>query len=111
MKRIHVFWCALGIITCAGLCSAQVITTLAGADWQFPSGQLPAINAPLGNTGDLLFDPQGNLVLADLGNLKIFRLLKDGTLSLVAGNGINGYSGDEGPAVNASLGVVGGMAL
>jgi hypothetical protein len=37
-----------------------VVTTIAGTDFIFPV-QLPALNAPLGNTTAVTFDARGNL--------------------------------------------------
>ncbi|MGI6458005.1 MAG: PKD domain-containing protein [bacterium] len=48
-------------------------------------------------------DAEGNLYISDTGNHVIRKLGSDGISSIVAGNGIAGYSGDGGPAVSASL--------
>ena len=64
---------------------------------------------------DVAFDPDGNLVLADYLNQRIRRVNTAGIINTIAGNGNVGYSGDGGPALQASfynpLGVaVDGMA-
>ena len=87
-------------ITCA---HAQLITTLAGTTWKFPQTPLPAANAPLGEVNGVAVDTNGNLFLSDTGNNMVMRVTPDGTLTVVAGNGIAGYSGDGGPATSASL--------
>ncbi len=49
-------------------------------------------------------DTHGNLVFADPGNHVVLRLnSSDGTVTVLAGNGLEGFSGDGGPAVAASL--------
>jgi len=48
-------------------------------------------------------DPEGNILIADPGNHMVSRLNPDGTLAALAGNGIAGFSGNGGPARDASL--------
>lgn len=65
----------------------------------------------IGILGEIAFSPSGDLFIAatNLGPLqifseRIFRLnLKANTLGLVVGSTMGGYSGDGGPAINASL--------
>jgi uncharacterized protein (TIGR03437 family) len=86
--------------------SQGVITTVAGTDWQFPGDGRPAVNAPLGGTFglDVAAGPEGSFYIADADNFMVMRAGPDGILSVVAGNGILGFSGDGGLAVNASIG-------
>ncbi|MGH9627315.1 MAG: hypothetical protein ACRD7E_02975, partial [Bryobacteraceae bacterium] len=52
----------------------------------------------------LVIGPDGALYICEIGNHVIRKLdLKTGKLSTVAGNGKQGYSGDGGPAIEASL--------
>src|SRR5882724_5278214 len=81
----------------------SVITTLAGASWTFPGDVARATNAPLSQVVSLATDPKGNIIFADPGNHVVSRLNADGSLSVIAGNGIRGLSGDGGPALSASL--------
>ena len=46
---------------------------------------------------------EGNLLIADVGNSRIRKVDASGKITTVAGNGILGYSGDGGPATQASL--------
>ncbi len=48
-------------------------------------------------------DPSGNLFVADEGNNRVRRISTTGIITTVAGNGVQGFSGDGGPAVNAQL--------
>ena len=47
--------------------------------------------------------PDGGFLVDDSGNARIRRVWPDGHISTVAGNGVAGYSGDGGPAVDAEL--------
>jgi trimeric autotransporter adhesin len=88
----------------AGPLLAQgIISTLAGNTWILPGGATRALNTPLGGVEGLAVDGKGNLFVADPDNHIVFKIAPDGTTSIVAGNGISGYSGDTGPAPKASL--------
>jgi sugar lactone lactonase YvrE len=82
---------------------AQVITTVAGTDWTFPTSRLLAVNAPLGNVQGIAVDARGNIYVADAGNNMVMQVAANGTLTVVAGNGIVGCSGDGGPATSAAI--------
>src|SRR5271165_200484 len=100
------------IIFCQAL-GQNVITTIAGTDWLFPGNGLPAVNAPLGGPLglDIAIDQAGNLYIADAVNEEVMRVGLDGILTVIAGNGIGGYSGDGGPAVSAGLSVPTSVAV
>jgi sugar lactone lactonase YvrE len=83
--------------------SNGVITTIAGNGTQGFSGDGgPAISARLYDPEDLTVDSSGNLYIADIGNNRI-RKVSNGVITTVAGNGMGGFSGDNGPATNAGL--------
>ena len=81
-----------------------VITTIAGVDPTFTGcGQL-ATNVPIGYVNGVAVDTAGNVYFTDpLEHLVLKIAAADGTLSVVAGNGIAGYSGDGGPAKSAAI--------
>jgi len=58
-----------------------------------------SLNAPLG----ICLDSSGAIYVADTGNHRVRKVLPDGTIQLVAGNGTAGFSGDGGPAERAAL--------
>jgi sugar lactone lactonase YvrE len=71
---------------------------------QFGGDGGPASGAVLCYPEALSVSGDRGLYIADTGNNRIRRVdLSGGTITTVAGNGKGGYSGDGGPAVNASL--------
>jgi uncharacterized protein (TIGR03437 family) len=89
----------------------NVINTVAGRDWIFPPQGGPATNAPLGNITSMALDSAGLLYIADPQNNVVFRIDGSGNISTFAGNGIQGFSGEGGPAVEASLSLPTGIAF
>ncbi len=64
----------------------------------------PAIDASLSDPTSVAVGRNGNLYIADSGNQRIREVdLRTGVISTVAGNGATGFTGDGGPAIDASL--------
>ena len=79
-----------------------VITTVAGNGLAGYSGDGgPATQAQLANPTGIVVDAAGNLFVSDAG--AFVRKIAAGTITTVAGNGTQGYSGDGGVAQNAML--------
>ncbi|MBL8229395.1 MAG: hypothetical protein JNL98_12985 [Bryobacterales bacterium] len=98
------------LVPLAALEAQSLIGTVAGTDWLFPAAALPGPQAPLGQVFASAID--GNsLLLADQDNHTIFRLDLNGRISVVAGNGLKGFSGDGGSARDASLDSPRGVAV
>jgi uncharacterized protein (TIGR03437 family) len=88
--------------------SKGMITTVAGNGTSGFSGDNgPATSAQLNGSGAMAIDSAGNLFISD--NLRI-RKVSNGIITTVAGNGIAGYSGDNGPATSAEC-AAGGLAV
>ena len=79
-----------------------VITTIAGTDAVFPTINLPALT-PLGPVSGVAADATGQVFLSLSHANVVLRLAPDGQLSLYAGNGLRGFSGDGGRAIQAML--------
>src|SRR5271170_5944472 len=107
----RVFVCLLASLVGAPYAAAQVITTIAGTNFSFPSSPLPALGAPLGNVTGVTIDASGSVYVADPQNNLVMRFVPGGQMTVVAGNGIQGFSGDGGAATNASLNGPTGVAL
>jgi len=83
--------------------SNGVITTVAGNGFGGYSGDNgPASSARLDDPQGLAVDSAGNLYIADTDN-NCIRKVANGVITTVAGNGLQGFSGDNGPAANAQL--------
>ncbi|MBW2175245.1 MAG: hypothetical protein JRF64_11780, partial [Deltaproteobacteria bacterium] len=93
--------------------SAGIITTIAGGNRKggYRGDGGPAIRAKLNNPDDIEVDAAGNLYFIDRQNCVVRKIDTEGIITTVAGNGTSGYSGDGGPAVDASLRVPDGIAL
>ncbi|MBI3662703.1 MAG: SMP-30/gluconolactonase/LRE family protein [Acidobacteria bacterium] len=85
--------------------ASGVISTVAGGSLPGSSGDGgPATNAALNGPLGVAVDAAGNLFIADTSNNRIRRIdAATGIITTVAGNGLAGFSGDGGPATNASL--------
>ncbi|MCW3047290.1 MAG: Rhs family protein [Solirubrobacterales bacterium] len=62
------------------------------------------------SSSQMTFDPAGNLYFADHYS-QVRRLSRTGVMTTVAGTGVAGYSGDGGPATQAQLKQVAGLAV
>ena len=84
-----------------GWCQTYTISTVAGGG---PPTNLPGTSASLGLVAGVVADAAGNVFLASTQFNAVLRLdAKTGVLTLVAGNGTVGFSGDNGPATSAQL--------
>jgi len=80
------------------------ISTVAGSGTPGFGGDGAAATAAQLNTPlSVALDASGNLYIADFSNNRVRKVTSGGTISTVAGNGNSGYSGDNGPAINAQL--------
>jgi uncharacterized protein (TIGR03437 family) len=88
------------------------ITTVAGTGADGSGGDNgPSISAQLSHPTGVAVDTAGNLFIADYMNNRIRKVTPAGTISTVAGNGIEGYNGDNIPATSAELWLPNGVAV
>src|SRR5260221_227401 len=81
-----------------------IISTVAGTGTAGFSGDTGlATTAQLNSPTGLAFDAAGNLYICDVLNARVRKVSPSGIITTVAGNGVQGFSGDGGPAVQASL--------
>lgn len=84
--------------------SAGVISTVVGNGTLGYTGDGGlATNAQLNQPTDIDFDTAGNMYIADAGNNVIRKVTPGGIITTVAGNGTQGYSGDNAAATLAQL--------
>jgi sugar lactone lactonase YvrE len=68
-------------------------------------------SAEVDDPNGIAFDAAGNLYFADSNNHRIRRIDSQGIITTVAGTGVEGHTGDGGPAVKAQLAYLAGIAL
>src|ERR1017187_1366782 len=89
--------------------SNGIITTVAGGGSSLAEN-VPATSAKLGLFLHLAVGPDGSLYIAEYLNNRI-RRISNGIITTIAGNGTQGYSGDNGPAIKAQLSQPIGIAV
>ena len=89
----------LGLIAEAPARAQHTISTVAGGG----PNNLPALSSSIGEPSNIGRDGAGNFYIADSLSNRIFKVDSGGNLTIVAGNGGNGFSGDGGPATSAEL--------
>ncbi len=101
----------LVLLAAAGSLPAQrVITTYAGTDTIPIAGGIPAVNAAIG-VNAVNADRFGNFYVCDEFQNVVLKVDSQGGIVVLAGNGIQTFSGDGGLAVNASVNEPQGVAV
>src|SRR5580658_3802770 len=96
-------------LLCTGYAQAQqyVISTIAGgAPLPTPAA---AVGASIGDPPRVALDAAGNLYFGSMHS--VFKVDATGNITLIAGNGKSGYSGDGGAATAAQLEYPDGIAI
>src|SRR5439155_24525116 len=87
----------------------QSIATVAGGEYGFSGDGGPATSAKLFLPQGIATDSKGAFYLVD--SHRVRKVAPDGTITTVAGNGRNGFSGDGGLATQASFNTPFGIAV
>jgi hypothetical protein len=107
-------YAAFGLLLFGGVAAAQnlpyTISTVAGG-MILPAMPAPALSLGIGRPAAVATDAAGNVYFASATFYSIFKMDTGGTLTLVAGNGHQGDSGDGGPATAAQLTSPSALAL
>ena len=88
--------------------STGTITNYIGT---YMGDNVPATTSNLGNPFDVCADGQGNIYIAEPGHSRVRKIDPDGTITTIAGGDSSGYGGDGGPATDALLSGVYGVAM
>ncbi len=105
MKSLAIALTFAGILCPTFLKSADwIIETIAGTGKQGFSGDGgPAIKAELDNPFGIVRGPEGAFYYCEYTGQRIRRIGKDGVITTIAGTGAVGFSGDGGPALQATF--------
>ncbi len=91
--------------------TSGIITTVAGIGGSGYSGDGgPATKALLNGPAGIGFDPAGDLYIATTGDSRVRMVSTNGIITTVAGNGSDGYTGEDLPAVTSELAAPNGVA-
>lgn len=94
----------LALLCLAGTLQAASVSTFAGTGAKGYSGDGgPATEAKMDNPFGVVRGPDGALWYCEYTGQRIRRITPDGKIHLVAGTGKTGYSGDGGPATEATF--------
>src|SRR5437016_10369265 len=85
----------------------NIITTVVGGG----PANVPGTSASIGNPTAVAKDASGNTYIFDAWSYRVFKVDAAGKVSVYAGNGFNGYSGDGGLATNAQVSWGYGLAV
>ncbi len=99
-RRLSAPWALLFILLLTPcLVQAQNISTVVGGG----PNNLPATSSAIGTPSAVARDATGNTYVSDTRNNRVYEITSAGNLTVLAGNGVKGYSGDSGSATSAEL--------
>lgn len=114
-RLFYAIGCVLGVALLT-FCARQpdlppgtIITIAGGPDFSGDGG--PATEARLIAPNGVFAAPDGTIYLTDTGQSAIRKITPDGTIETVAGMGEPGYSGDDGPAIEARMNYPNGLLM
>jgi RHS repeat-associated protein/uncharacterized repeat protein (TIGR01451 family) len=88
-----------------------IITTVVGGVFGYNGDGIPAESARIHDPVNVAVDGAGNLYFSDYYNHRVRKVDGNGIISTVVGNGIQGVSGNGGPATEAQISYPYGLAL
>jgi streptogramin lyase len=103
-SRSFLLLAALSAVICLATSQAGTITTVAGTGVRGFSGDGgPATAAQINDPFGVVRGPDGALWFCEYGGMRVRKITADGKIQTVAGNGQTGYTGDGGPALQATF--------
>jgi len=109
LTRIGLALLFLVLLSSSGFAQSGIITTYAGP--QLPVNGAQATTQAIDVPESVAPDGTGGFYVASDTQNRVYRVTADGSISLAAGNGTNGFSGDGGPATSAQLNSPTGLAV
>ena len=103
-------WFIVALLVCVSPLSSQTFSIRTAVGGGLPEG-ISGVTANVGSVSPVASDAAGNVYFAATEYQIVLRLDGAGMLTRVAGSGIQGYSGDGGPATGASLDYPAGLAV
>ncbi|MDQ6707996.1 MAG: hypothetical protein M3Z85_18725 [Acidobacteriota bacterium] len=107
--RVCLAFALLPGTTAKGASLSYVIETVAGSSLVGDGG--PAALASLSDAEGVCADRAGNVYVSDANDHRVRRITAGGTISTIAGTGVAGFQGDNGPANQARLNLPYGVAV
>ena len=107
--RIGLALLFFALLTLSGLAQSSIIATCVGP--QMPVNGTQAATQSIDGPSSVASDGAGGFYVASYLQNRVYRVAADGTLSLIAGSGAGGFSGDGGPATSAQLRSARGVAV
>jgi uncharacterized protein (TIGR03437 family) len=105
-------WATATLVAFAQTTPLYTVTTIAGrGKLPYPGDGRAATTVSLFEPNRVAYDRDGNLYFTEMYYHRVFRVSTSGILSVVAGNGEPGFSGDGGPATAAAVGTPLGVAV
>ena len=113
-NRIRAVAASSGTFYHQAMTAGDIYTVAGNGTYGFAGDGGPATSAELGNPQGITLDSAGNLIISDTGNERVRlvatasgtyygQAVTDGDIVTVAGNGLQGFLGDSGPATRARL--------
>jgi sugar lactone lactonase YvrE len=99
--------CVVRVVNVAGIINTYAGNGVCGYGGDTGLATSANLNFPRG----LVADSRGNLYIADTNNFRVREVSAAGYITTFAGNGVNGFSGDGGPATSAEIAGPRGLAF
>jgi sugar lactone lactonase YvrE len=81
-----------------------IIHTIAGTGQAGYNGDgIPAVTAQLNTPRSVAVDASGDIFIVDASNYRLREITPDGIIHTIAGTGVSSFTGDGGPAINATF--------
>jgi sugar lactone lactonase YvrE len=112
MRQLGVLLLMAGTLTAVGKAAVGGASVRAAPVATGPPGHVePKLRFLAGGPEELTLDPAGNIYSSDCEDAFVFRASRRGTMTIVAGTGTQGFSGDGGSALKAEFACPSGVAL